>query len=186
MYGKNYYKYWGKARKREDGGYDWHLLAYHCLDVAAVGRVWVETDSPLLERLSSALAVDADDPRLLDWLGFILTLHDIGKFDIRFQCKVPEVRQLLWSEPSPGDMALSEINVREFDHGSSGYGLFVKQVAGDAFPGDQRDDLLDVWGPWIAAVTGHHGIVPRQANWTPPAAERNVLQHDQGLTSLSS
>lgn len=34
-----YYKYWGKARKREDGGYDYHLLPYHCLDVAAVGRV---------------------------------------------------------------------------------------------------------------------------------------------------
>ncbi|MBN1577058.1 MAG: hypothetical protein JW913_10925 [Chitinispirillaceae bacterium] len=34
-----YYKYWGKARKRVDGaGYDYHLLVYHCLDVAAVGR----------------------------------------------------------------------------------------------------------------------------------------------------
>lgn len=51
-----YYKYWGKARKRnasplnplsksgegdnDDIGYDYHLLVYHCLDVAAVGRVW--------------------------------------------------------------------------------------------------------------------------------------------------
>ena len=34
-----YYKYWGKARKRDDGTYDYHLLVYHCLDVAAVGRV---------------------------------------------------------------------------------------------------------------------------------------------------
>jgi CRISPR-associated endonuclease/helicase Cas3 len=35
-----YYKYWGKARKKEVGpGYEWHLLPYHCLDVAAVGRV---------------------------------------------------------------------------------------------------------------------------------------------------
>jgi CRISPR-associated endonuclease/helicase Cas3 len=32
------FKYWGKARKKEDGtGYDYHLLPYHCLDVAAVG-----------------------------------------------------------------------------------------------------------------------------------------------------
>ena len=29
------YKYWGKADK--DGKY--HLLVYHCLDVAAVGKV---------------------------------------------------------------------------------------------------------------------------------------------------
>ena len=34
-----YYQYWGKARNKEVGpGYDWHLLPYHCLDVAAVGR----------------------------------------------------------------------------------------------------------------------------------------------------
>ena len=32
------YKYWGKARKKEDGKYDYHLLVYHCLDVAAVGK----------------------------------------------------------------------------------------------------------------------------------------------------
>lgn len=52
-----YYRYWGKARKvasppgslstrgegeyNTDGnGWEYHLLVYHCLDVAAVGRVW--------------------------------------------------------------------------------------------------------------------------------------------------
>jgi hypothetical protein len=35
--GKRYFKYWGKARKKENGeGYDYHLLPYHCLDVAAI------------------------------------------------------------------------------------------------------------------------------------------------------
>ncbi|MBN1602017.1 MAG: hypothetical protein JW915_10430 [Chitinispirillaceae bacterium] len=34
----DYYKYWGKARKRDDGTYDYHLLVYHCMDVAAVGK----------------------------------------------------------------------------------------------------------------------------------------------------
>jgi CRISPR-associated endonuclease/helicase Cas3 len=39
MTAKPYFKYWGKARKRENGdGYDYHLLPYHCLDVAAVGK----------------------------------------------------------------------------------------------------------------------------------------------------
>ena len=37
-----YYKYWGKTRKREDEEWDWHLLVYHCLDVAAVGRVDIQ------------------------------------------------------------------------------------------------------------------------------------------------
>jgi len=51
----SYNKYWGKARRREGvpaasistGGdgvadsevWDYHMLVYHCLDVAAVGRV---------------------------------------------------------------------------------------------------------------------------------------------------
>lgn len=53
-----YYTYWGKARKRNgasppgplstrgegdengrDAGWDYHLLVFHCMDVAAVGRV---------------------------------------------------------------------------------------------------------------------------------------------------
>ena len=37
---KSYYRYWGKAEKDGPG---YHLLPYHCLDVAAVAaRVWVE------------------------------------------------------------------------------------------------------------------------------------------------
>jgi CRISPR-associated endonuclease/helicase Cas3 len=34
----NYYKYWGKT----DSGGSYHLLVYHSLDVAAVGKVWLE------------------------------------------------------------------------------------------------------------------------------------------------
>jgi len=33
----NYYRYWGKAKAADDSGPDFHLLSYHCLDVAAVG-----------------------------------------------------------------------------------------------------------------------------------------------------
>ncbi len=34
----NYYQYWGKAKKTGDESLDYHLLVYHCLDVAAVGK----------------------------------------------------------------------------------------------------------------------------------------------------
>jgi CRISPR-associated endonuclease/helicase Cas3 len=36
----SYYQYWGKARKTADGKWEYHLLPYHCLDVAAVGIAW--------------------------------------------------------------------------------------------------------------------------------------------------
>ena len=36
---KAYFKYWGKAAKSKEGEeMRYHLLAYHSLDVAAVGR----------------------------------------------------------------------------------------------------------------------------------------------------
>ncbi|HEX2955537.1 MAG TPA: HD domain-containing protein, partial [Chitinispirillaceae bacterium] len=47
----DYYQYWGKARKRDDETYDYHLLVYHCLDVAAVGRVIITSDFFLQQKL---------------------------------------------------------------------------------------------------------------------------------------
>ncbi len=38
MSNKGYFRYWGKARQRKDCKWDYHLLPYHCLDVAAVGQ----------------------------------------------------------------------------------------------------------------------------------------------------
>ena len=42
------YKYWGKAQANAgDGMPDYHLLVYHCLDVAAVGKVLLEKNQLL-------------------------------------------------------------------------------------------------------------------------------------------
>jgi len=34
----SYLRYWGKARPTNEHGAEYHLLPYHCLDVAAVGK----------------------------------------------------------------------------------------------------------------------------------------------------
>jgi len=44
---QSYYSYWGKARKEGDEGDPYHLLPYHCLDVAAVADVWWENCSSI-------------------------------------------------------------------------------------------------------------------------------------------
>lgn len=36
---KNYFKYWGKASKNKEE-MKYHLLVYHSLDVAAVGKTY--------------------------------------------------------------------------------------------------------------------------------------------------
>jgi CRISPR-associated endonuclease/helicase Cas3 len=58
-----YYRYWGKA---EGAGY--HLLPYHCLDVAAVGSVLLREREQLLLGLARFLGVHAD--ALKSWFTY--------------------------------------------------------------------------------------------------------------------
>ena len=37
----SYYNYWGKATPADQAGASCHLLPYHCLDVAAVGVIYL-------------------------------------------------------------------------------------------------------------------------------------------------
>ena len=72
------YQYWGKAS--EDS---YHLLVYHCLDVAAVGKVWLEQSPAFLKRAASASGLTEN--AFTEWYLFFLALHDLGKFDNGFQ-----------------------------------------------------------------------------------------------------
>lgn len=51
---KLYFKYWGKAAK--DGTY--HLLPYHCLDVAAVGWILLSPQKSLCTRIAAQLGLE--------------------------------------------------------------------------------------------------------------------------------
>ncbi len=74
--------YWGKADSAYAGEPKWHPLAYHCLDVAAVGVEYLRC-APALRRLfAGALGGDSG---LDGWIAFWLALHDIGKFTEELQ-----------------------------------------------------------------------------------------------------
>src|SRR5271157_3838128 len=177
---KPYFKYWGKARKKEDGsGYDYHLLPYHCLDVAAVGRMWLENDKTLKSRIAYSIGIDNDDKRLFKIISLFLTHHDLGKFDIRFQSKVPELRDLIWKDLDPKDLLLSPAEITEFDHGKAGYDLFVRFYPQMLELNERDEEILDKWKPWIAAVCGHHGVIPKNAEWRNPNAEDEIIEHDR-------
>jgi CRISPR-associated endonuclease/helicase Cas3 len=170
-----YYKYWGKA----DNEGNYHLLPYHCLDVAAVGMVWLELDSVLRTRIAYAIGMDKDDPSLAASINFFLALHDFGKFDIRFQSKVPQLRNRIWNNLNLNDLALSQSNITEFDHGKAGYDIFVKFYTQLLKLAESDYELLDKWIPWVAAVTGHHGVIPLSADWQPPNVEKHVIEQDK-------
>lgn len=81
---KSYFKYWGKAKKDpQQSGADYHLLPYHCLDVAAVGKILLAEDKPLTKDLAEFLEVTPK--QLQSLLVFLLALHDLGKFSSSFQ-----------------------------------------------------------------------------------------------------
>jgi CRISPR-associated endonuclease/helicase Cas3 len=80
----SYFKYWGKAKKSMDGGeHDYHLLPYHCLDVAAVGRCLLAEDKAITKDLAELL--DVTPKQIQSLVVFFLALHDLGKFASAFQ-----------------------------------------------------------------------------------------------------
>ncbi|MBU1656503.1 MAG: CRISPR-associated helicase/endonuclease Cas3 [Gammaproteobacteria bacterium] len=137
------FKYWGKADKEGRC----HLLPYHCLDVAAVAWQWWSRSPALRQRLCYETRLGEE--ATLAWVLFFIALHDLGKFDIRFQLKALAALAAVWpgftedqADPEPG-----------FSHGPAGLYWFRKELAGSLLSETQTD----CWRPWVQAVAGHHG-----------------------------
>ena len=90
-----YYKYWGKAEK---GGNNFHLLPYHCLDVAAVGYTLITENAYLRHKLLNLTGLDEET--CLSWIVSFLSLHDAGKFTESFQGLRQDLLQQLQGKES--------------------------------------------------------------------------------------
>jgi CRISPR-associated endonuclease/helicase Cas3 len=137
-----YQTFWGKARRCEDGEIGWHPIAYHSLDVAAVGSV--------LLRDHHILSVEtAFHPLFLTLLAW----HDIGKFTRPFQCKV----EALWP-PVLGEFAHA---ADTHGHDTAGYMLLTNPLEQDV-----TQLLMPGWRnagrAMLRAVCGHHGRPPSE------------------------
>lgn len=153
----DFYRYWGKA----GNGKDWHPLAYHSLDVAAVGTALLREQTQLRKLFTDTLGINTDV--LLEWIGFWLTLHDLGKFAVSFQNQRPDLLQCLQQR----SVAVA-YTVR---HDSLGAKVWQKLL--------QRHDVLGLGPnssryakrlqPWVYAVTGHHG--------QPPVSVASLTEH---------
>jgi len=164
---ENYFHYWGKAAPLTDSTNQrsYHLLAYHCLDVAAVGQRILLQDPKLLRKIIPS-DVFKDEPEREQWcvgiITFLLAHHDVGKFSDRFQNLIPELLKEL--------KQYSYVFPYTVHHTDMGRLLFEKEIwqriwDSDWFrldPNDDRSDWKDVWNPWFFAVTGHHGIPPEK------------------------
>jgi len=162
----SYYQYWGKAfGTSDDSNPVYHLLPYHCLDVAAVGSQLLEKDPSFFKKIVPGNS-DSDSHSYRDHisslLSMLLAVHDIGKFSGRFQNLRPDLLKKM-----QGRVVFEGYAVR---HDDMGYLILEDDLwpvawENNWFGLDPADDPID-WKmslrPWFYAVTGHHGQPPKR------------------------
>ena len=154
------YQNWGKANNTDSQDEtSYHLLVYHCMDVAAVGHVLLQKDKHLLNRFTEITPLS--DETATNLITFYLAIHDIGKFSDRFQNLRPDIFKHL-----RGYTCDKAYNIR---HDTMGYHLWdsvwsplwdenllhLEQSASIS-----KIDWQYILKPWVQAVTGHHGKPP--------------------------
>lgn len=167
--------YWGKARPPEGtDSFPYHLLAYHCLDVTAVANCWLQRDAAL--RSSFVRACGADENIVQAWILFYIALHDLGKWDVRFQLKARDVAMLL----NPLFSEADESEAKGFDHGAAGFNWFIQEqpryYLGDIDAENSR--------AWMRAVAAHHGSAPRAMKVDQLSADDAVKEFDRRARTL--
>jgi CRISPR-associated endonuclease/helicase Cas3 len=147
--------FWGKASANRESGSSTHSIAYHSMDVAAVGSELIARDPDRLARIATAVGTEVGT--LIGVLPFLLSLHDLGKYARTFQAKSPDH----WPTNSLGpyrDVAPGN------SHVVTGFQMLVS--FSDASP--VRQIFETVMPGWSAserkilfrALAGHHGRPP--------------------------
>jgi CRISPR-associated endonuclease/helicase Cas3 len=163
---------WAKKADKKTGKQNWeykqadyaayHLLPYHCLDVAAVGKVLLDKNVYLTQCLSRLTGINEEilKPVLL----FFLVLHDLGKFSESFQNIKPELLKELQSIKKSLKHPYSK---KDFGHDSMGFLLWKNVVSKQVFSryeinAFESNDWLDIINCFMQAANGHHGMPVKQ------------------------
>lgn len=154
---KSYMRYWGKADPNYPGESKWHPLAYHSLDVAAVGCEYLQR-APAVRTLIMNMLHCESESATENWVAFWLALHDLGKFSEAFQSQRPDLfANLRGRLPDPSKGYRKR-------HDSLGM-LFWSDVLApivekEKWFGPDSENAICGLDCWARAVTGHHGQPP--------------------------
>ncbi|MCO4160162.1 CRISPR-associated helicase Cas3' [Citrobacter amalonaticus] len=165
----NYLRYWGKTTKsKQNINAPYHLLAYHCLDVAACGYHIIKNN---LFNIKNILhECNLVDSAAENWIIWLFASHDIGKFARGFQ-KYAEFPDSPLVPPVRGISAFER-------HDSLGFYLWGKLIEAwhegnndiiASIENDNRTRFESALNIWMQISTGHHGIPP------------NALQNNSSL-----
>ncbi len=145
-----FFRYWGKA---ESDGDKFHLLPWHCLDVAAVGHTLLSRDAALRQKFTAITGLD--EPTCCRWLVLLLSLHDIGKFSESFQNLRPDLLEQLQSITSRKPYSVKHDRLGN---------VFLKSAMENETLTVPPELPFDAWQDVVMAMvrpfTGHHGIPP--------------------------
>lgn len=149
-------RYWAKTSS--DGAF--HPLACHGLDVAASGRRLLRAKPLLLHRLATTSGIQ-DRSTLVDFVTFLLAIHDLGKIADSFQGLRNDLMQELQGRTSQLPYGAERHDLLGFRLWSE-IVLEREALRSIVIPeGDDPDDWADLTEPWIHAVMGHHGAPVR-------------------------
>jgi CRISPR-associated endonuclease/helicase Cas3 len=116
---------------------------------------------------------------------FFIALHDYGKLDVRFQYKSIDTFKSIWPTFDPRWVNPGQLDSKRYFHGPAGLSWFradFRQAMGWA-DREQPERWEEVWRPWLAAVTGHHGVIPDNAEprhkLSNKQAQEPVHEHDR-------
>jgi CRISPR-associated endonuclease/helicase Cas3 len=173
------FQYWGKADDKPSAEPRWHPLAYHCLDVAAVAASWWDASPTILRTFLAAFGcTPLQQDQLRAWVLFFTALHDLGKFDVRFQLKAPDALAAAWRLLGKNDQEVSPKDITGFDHGWAGMAWANQEYRLWLGHDDVDREIWERWKPWLAAVTGHHGDFYEATKIYDPDADTPIIEND--------
>lgn len=151
---KGFYSYWGKARSSDVSGPTYHLLPYHSLDVAAVGRGLLQRDEQMRERFVAKTGLQ--ETILLPLVTFFLALHDLGKCTEGVQNLRPDLFSALRGRTSTKDYPVRHDSLGNLLWRAAIWPRGWKQGWLRLGAGELADmyDWQDVLSSWARTVTG--------------------------------
>ena len=151
---ESFYQYWGKCQQGDQSD-NYHLLAYHNLDVAACGYHIVKNNYFNSAELFEQIGFSSDETETAAlWFAYFLAWHDIGKFANGFQQLFKHNNPHLVA-PDPAKSYLTR-------HDSLGHGLWKNYLMQESeIQLEHYNYNIDqIYNIWLLIMTGHHGKPP--------------------------